>query len=102
MSTESITVADRDEALRGIVDATAAAVSANAANAAVVFRAAGSGASGVATDIRIGRHETVIDEPPALGGADAAPNPGRNGFGRAAVLPGRHLPVLGGEIEYPA
>jgi hypothetical protein len=56
MTTDSpVTVADRDETLRSIVDATAAAVSANPANAAVVFRAAGSGGSGVATDIRIGR-----------------------------------------------
>lgn|SRR5581483_1724237 len=76
MSTHSSSaVADRDAALRGIVDATAAAVSENAANAAVVFRAGGSGGSGVATNVRIGRHEAVIDEPPALGGADAAPNP---------------------------
>ena len=76
MTTDSpVTVAGRDETLRSIVDATAAAVSANPANAAVVFRAAGSGGSGVATDIRIGRHTAVIDEPPALGGADAAPNP---------------------------
>jgi uncharacterized OsmC-like protein len=67
--------ASRDEALRGIVDATTAAVSADAGNAAVVFSAAGNGADGVATDIRIGRHEIQIDEPPPLGGADAAPNP---------------------------
>ncbi|MDQ3827394.1 MAG: OsmC family protein [Actinomycetota bacterium] len=57
------------------MDATAAAVSADGAKAAVVFRAAGRGESGVATDIRIGRHAVLIDEPPALGGTDAAPNP---------------------------
>jgi uncharacterized OsmC-like protein len=73
--TSTTTSDDRAEALRGVVDATAAAVSADAANAAVVFRAAGWGESGVATDIRIGRHEVLIDEPPALGGTDAAPNP---------------------------
>lgn len=77
MSTSaSITTSDdRAEALRGVVDATAAAVSVDGANAAVVFRAAGRGEEGVATDIRIGRHRVLIDEPPALGGADAAPNP---------------------------
>jgi uncharacterized OsmC-like protein len=74
-STPITTSDDRGEALRGVVDATAAAVSTNGANAAVVFRASGRGESGVATDIRIGRHKVLIDEPPALGGADAAPNP---------------------------
>lgn len=71
----STAVDNRAEALRGIVGATAAAVSTDVAKAAVVFRATGSGVSGVATDIRIGRHSSLIDEPPALGGTDAAPNP---------------------------
>jgi uncharacterized OsmC-like protein len=76
MGTNTPTAVDsRAATLRGIVDATAAAVSTDVANAAVVFRAAGSGVSGVATDIRIGRHNSLIDEPPALGGTDAAPNP---------------------------
>jgi uncharacterized OsmC-like protein len=74
-TTSTTTSDDRAEVLRGVVDTTAAAVFTDAANAAVVFRAAGRGDSGVATDIRIGRHELLIDEPPALGGADAAPNP---------------------------
>lgn len=76
MNTNTSTAFDSQaEALRGIVDGTAAAVSTDVANAAVVFRATGSGVSGVATDIRIGRHSSVIDEPPALGGADTGPNP---------------------------
>lgn len=76
MSTDTpLTFTGRDEALRDIVNATATAVAADVSNAAAVFRAAGSGDSGVATNIRIGRHETLIDEPPALGGTDAAPNP---------------------------
>ena len=74
-SKSATTSEDRAEALRGVVAATAAAVSTDATNATVVFRAAGRGESGVATDIQIGRHEVLIDEPPALGGADAAPNP---------------------------
>jgi uncharacterized OsmC-like protein len=74
-STSTTTSNDRAEALRGVIDATAAAVSADSTKAAVVFRAAGVGESGVATDIRIGRHAVLIDEPPALGGGDAAPNP---------------------------
>jgi uncharacterized OsmC-like protein len=75
MTTSSSTTSNQAAALRGVIDATAAAVSADGAKAAVVFRAAGRGESGVATDIRIGRHAILIDEPPALGGTDAAPNP---------------------------
>jgi len=41
----------------------------------VVHRATGSGGDGVRTEIRIGRHTVVVDEPPALAGEDAAPNP---------------------------
>jgi len=46
------TSSDRAEALHGVVNA-AATVSADDANAAMVFRAAGSGDSGVATAMRI-------------------------------------------------
>jgi uncharacterized OsmC-like protein len=67
--------ANRAAALRGIIDATAAATSDDAAKASVVFHAAGSGDSGVATDIQIRTHEVQVDEPPSLGGADSAPNP---------------------------
>ena len=61
--------------LTAIIEATAAAVDEDPANAAVTFRAAGALTTGVATELRIGRHRLVIDEPPSLGGADAAPNP---------------------------
>ncbi|GAA4708237.1 OsmC family protein [Pseudonocardia yuanmonensis] len=74
----------RDEALVAVVDATAAAVADDVDKAAALFRATGSGADGVRTDIRIGRHEVVVDEPPALGGGDAAPNPVE--FALAALL----------------
>ncbi|MDT7673028.1 MAG: hypothetical protein QOD82_930 [Pseudonocardiales bacterium] len=67
--------ANRAAALRGIIDATAAATSDDAAKASVVFHAAGSGDSGVATDIQIRTHEVQVDEPPSLGGVDSAPNP---------------------------
>jgi uncharacterized OsmC-like protein len=65
----------RDEALLAIVDATAAAVADDPDKAAALFRTSGSGGDGVRTDVRIGRHEVLVDEPPALGGTDAAPNP---------------------------
>jgi phage tail sheath gpL-like len=58
--TSATTSDDRAEALRSIMEATAAAVSTHAAKRAVVFRAAGRGESGVATDIRVGRHEVRV------------------------------------------
>lgn len=69
------TTSDRDQRLRGIIDATASAVSADASNGQVTFRTAGSGVDAVATDIRIGGHQVRVDEPPALGGENTAPNP---------------------------
>lgn len=69
------TAVSRDDALRGIVDATAAAVDEDPGNAAALFRATGEGTSGVRTEIRIGNHSVAIDEPPALGGEDGAINP---------------------------
>jgi uncharacterized OsmC-like protein len=65
----------RDSTIRSVIDATGAAVADDPGAAAALFRATGSGGDGVRTEIRIGRHEVVVDEPPALAGADAAPNP---------------------------
>ena len=59
--------------LATIIDATADAVTRDTANAAALFRASGSLTTGVATQVAAGRHTFVIDEPPALGGEDAAP-----------------------------
>lgn len=69
------TTSERDQQLRGIINATAGAVSADPANANALFRATGSGVDAVATDIRIGGHQVRVDEPPALGGENSAPNP---------------------------
>ncbi|MCW0215043.1 MAG: OsmC family protein [Pseudonocardia sp.] len=65
----------RDEALRAIVEATSIAVEDDQDKALALFRATGTGGAGVVTDVRIGRHSVTVDEPPALGGDDAAPNP---------------------------
>lgn len=65
----------RDIELAGIVDATAEAVSQDAGNAQALFRATGQGGDGVRSNIRIGDHEVLVDEPPTLGGQNAAPNP---------------------------
>jgi hypothetical protein len=61
--------------LNEIIDVTGRAVDADPANAAVVFRASGVGGAGVSTTIRAGRHTLIVDEPPVLGGDDAAANP---------------------------
>lgn len=66
---------ERDATIRSVIDATGAAVSDNPDAAVARFSASGRGADGVRTEIRVGRHSVVVDEPPALAGADAAPNP---------------------------
>lgn len=65
----------RDTELTGIVEATAEAVARDAGTARAHFRATGDGGDGVRSHIRIGDHQLVADEPPALGGEGAAPNP---------------------------
>lgn len=61
--------------LTTVVETTGVALAADPARAAVRFRAAGVGATGVRSEIRIGAHTMVVDEPPSVGGAGAAPNP---------------------------
>lgn len=61
--------------LATVVDATTAALAADPARAAVRFRADGLGGAGVLSEIRIGRHAMVVDEPPSVGGTGSAPNP---------------------------
>lgn len=48
---------------------------ADLANATIGVRASGRAAGAVATRVRAGRHEFVIDEPLALAGDDAGPSP---------------------------
>jgi uncharacterized OsmC-like protein len=74
----STSTTTRNDALRAIVDAAEAKVADDPDLAGVVFSATGTGGDGVRSEIRIGRHTVVVDEPPALGGADEAPNPVEN------------------------
>ncbi|WP_280337631.1 OsmC family protein [Nocardia wallacei] len=67
--------ADTGTPLNDIVEATAPAVAADTTQALVVFRAAGTPEGAVGSTIRLGGHTVRVDEPPALGGADTAPNP---------------------------
>lgn len=69
------TQSGRAAALAGIVNATAEAAAADPAKGRALFRATGTGADGVRSEMVAGRHQLVADEPPALGGQDAAPNP---------------------------
>lgn len=66
---------ERDVTLRRIVAATADKLTADPGRAVVHYRASGTGGEGVRADVTIGRHRLVIDEPPAVGGQNAAANP---------------------------
>lgn len=75
-STETTgTETTRDDALRAVIAATEAVVTDSPDRALARFRTTGTGGAGVVSDIRAGRHDLRVDEPPALGGQDAAPNP---------------------------
>ncbi|WP_232668712.1 OsmC family protein [Pseudonocardia sp. TRM90224] len=65
----------RDEALCAILDATAAKLTDQPERAHIRFSASGTGGEGVRSHIRIGNHILLVDEPPALGGDNEAPNP---------------------------
>lgn len=61
--------------LLSIIDATANAVRSNVANAQVVFSASATPQGAVGSEIVARTHRISVDEPPTLGGADAAINP---------------------------
>ena len=64
-----------DTELTRIVEATAAAVAASPVQAHAVFRASATAHGPVASTITLGDYRVSVDEPPALGGEGAAPNP---------------------------
>ncbi len=64
-----------DTPLNAIAAATDDAVRADPKNAAVVFAADASATTGVASEISARQFSITVDEPAALGGADAAANP---------------------------
>lgn len=61
--------------LSSVIAATSDAVSQNPANAQVVFRASAQAHDAVASTITLGKYSVEVDEPPALGGDNAAANP---------------------------
>jgi uncharacterized OsmC-like protein len=61
--------------LAGVIAATGDAVAGDKTNAQVVFRAAAVAHDAVASTISLGKYRVEVDEPPALGGENKAPNP---------------------------
>ncbi|MCX6470402.1 MAG: OsmC family protein [Corynebacteriales bacterium] len=59
----------------GVIAATADAIETDPANAHAVFRGAAEAHDAVASTIRLGQYSVEVDEPPALGGENTAPNP---------------------------
>ncbi len=58
-----------------VIAATGDAVAAHKANAQVVFRASAVAQDAVASTVSLGEYRVEVDEPPALGGENKAPNP---------------------------
>jgi uncharacterized OsmC-like protein len=61
--------------LGGVIAATRDAVTADTAKAQVVFRASADSHDAVASTVSLGKYRIEVDEPPALGGENKAPNP---------------------------
>ncbi|WP_213576294.1 OsmC family protein [Rhodococcus sp. USK13] len=61
--------------LSSVIAATSDAVAQNPANAQVVFRASAQAHDAVASTVTLGKYSVEVDEPPALGGDNAAANP---------------------------
>lgn len=70
-----VTAAERDARLEQAEQAWGERLAADTANARLVFAADGAAEGAVATRIRAGRHEWLIDEPAALAGDDAGTSP---------------------------
>lgn len=61
--------------LGDLIGATSDAVTADPANARVVFQASAQSHDAVASTVAVGQYSVEVDEPPALGGENKAPNP---------------------------
>jgi uncharacterized OsmC-like protein len=61
--------------LSAIVATTGDAVSKDDTQAHVVFRASAQAHDAVASTVKLGKYSVEVDEPPALGGENTAPNP---------------------------
>ena len=76
--TASVPTTTVEERAQRLVDAGAAwgeRIAANTASAQLTYRVGGIGEGSVATSVRAGKHEFVVDEPAALAGDDVAASP---------------------------
>ncbi|MGY1638538.1 OsmC family protein [Geodermatophilus sp. SYSU D00742] len=73
--TANTTATERNDLLGRVIGDLAAAIEADAGNAAVTFRATGQCEEPVGTRLRIGGHAVRQDEPAVFAGSNAAPNP---------------------------
>jgi uncharacterized OsmC-like protein len=74
-TTPTITPEDRAGRLTEAGTAWGARISADASAAQLTYRVSGIGAGSVATTVRAGKHEFLVDEPAALAGDDVAASP---------------------------
>lgn len=74
-STLAISADERDSRLAAAADAWGARIDHDREASQLTYRVTGDGVGSVATRVRSGRHEFVIDEPSALAGDDAGPSP---------------------------
>ncbi|MEY4458168.1 MAG: hypothetical protein RIS25_761 [Actinomycetota bacterium] len=73
--TEILDGSDRAERLASAAGAWKARVDENPASANLTYRATGVGVGSVASEITVGKHTFVVDEPAALAGDDVAASP---------------------------
>ncbi len=75
LSTTTISHSDRAERLARASTEWSDRIAADPASARLTYRVNGRGEGSVATRIKSGKHEFLIDEPAALAGDDSAPSP---------------------------
>ena len=74
-SIPSVSATERADRLTGAGSAWADRIAANVSSAFLTYRVNASGEGAVASRIRAGRHEFLVDEPAALAGDDVAASP---------------------------
>jgi len=84
-SIPSTSVAERADRLTSAGAAWGERIAADAASAQLTYVVRGSGQGSVATAVRAGKHEFVVDEPAALAGDDVAASPVEYALGALAA-----------------
>jgi hypothetical protein len=63
------------EALRQLIEETQSKFKAEPESAVATFESQSALQEGLRSEVAVGEHKLVVDEPPQLGGGDAGPNP---------------------------